>query len=167
MLADGWNDTMDIFSGFTALVGVVLSHYSPERFLTADRVAAAAIGLIIAGIGVRVVRDATLDLMDTMPPQELIEAVRKEAEKVPGVLGTEKIWARKTGLRYHIDLHLEVDPFLSVAEGHGIAEEVRNRIRQKLADIADVLVHVEPHWPKAVERVRLTPQSQLKWKMKH
>ena len=36
--------------------------------------------------------------------------IREAAATVPGVRGVEKCYARKTGLRYHVDLHLEVDP---------------------------------------------------------
>ena len=63
---------------------------------------------------------------------------------VPGVFGVEKCFARKTGLQYHVDLHLEVDPNLTVWESHEIATQVRIHICEQLDWIADVLVHVEP-----------------------
>ena len=66
------------------------------------------------------------------------------AMKVPGARGIEKCFARKTGLRYHVDLHLEVDPEITVRASHEIASRVRDRIRQQLPWVADVLVHVEP-----------------------
>ena len=63
---------------------------------------------------------------------------------MPGVRGVEKCFARKTGLRYHVDLHLEVDPEMTVRQSHEIAHEVRLHIRGALDWVADVLVHVEP-----------------------
>ena len=63
---------------------------------------------------------------------------------VPGVRGVEKCYARKTGLQYHVDLHLEVDPNMTVRESHDIATDVRIRIKESLPWVADVLVHVEP-----------------------
>ena len=56
----------------------------------------------------------------------------------------EKCYARKTGLRYHVDLHLEVDPDLTVRQSHQLAHEVRQRVVHELDWVADVLVHVEP-----------------------
>jgi len=53
--------------------------------------------------------------------------------------------ARKTGLRYHVDLHLEVDPELTVRASHDIATAVRIAIKSDLDWVEDVLVHVEPH----------------------
>jgi divalent metal cation (Fe/Co/Zn/Cd) transporter len=66
------------------------------------------------------------------------------ALRVPGALGIEKCFARPTGLRYHVDLHLEVDPALTVRESHDIATHVRGAIKDTLPWVADVLVHVEP-----------------------
>ena len=60
--------------------------------------------------GLRVTRDTTLQLMDTMPDQESMATVRNAALTVPGVRGVEKCYARKTGLQYHVDLDLEVEP---------------------------------------------------------
>lgn len=56
----------------------------------------------------------------------------------------EKCFARKTGLRYHVDLHLEVDPEMTVRRSHEIAHNVQLRIKETLDCVADVLVHVEP-----------------------
>jgi divalent metal cation (Fe/Co/Zn/Cd) transporter len=70
--------------------------------------------------------------------------VRTEAATVAGVLGVEKCFARKTGLRYHVDLHLEVDPEMTVRQSHDIAHRVRMHVRERLGWVADVLVHVEP-----------------------
>ena len=52
--------------------------------------------------------------------------------------------ARKTGFRYHVDLHLEVDPEISVRASHEIAGRVREKICEQLPWVADVLIHVEP-----------------------
>jgi cation diffusion facilitator family transporter len=142
--SDAWNDAVDILSAAVALIAVVLSRVSPERFAAADHFGAVFVGVIVAATGVRVVRTATLDLADTMPDAAMIDAVRAVALAVPGVAAVEKQYARKTGLRYHIDLHVEVDPEMTVRESHRIAHDVQARVRAQLAWVADVLVHVEP-----------------------
>ena len=100
-------------------------------------------GLIVVLAGVRVAYDTAMQLMDTMPDEGLMRQVR-EAAATPGVRGVEKCYARKTGLRYHVDLHLEVDPNLTVRQSHQIAHEVRQRVVRTVDWVADVLVHVEP-----------------------
>ena len=74
----------------------------------------------------------------------MMDQIRAAAAGVPGARGVEKCFARKTGLRYHVDLHLEVDPDMTVRQSHEIAHDVRLRILETLDWVADVLVHVEP-----------------------
>ncbi len=144
LLADAWNDSVDILSALAALVAVSFTIVAPHQFQTADHWGAFAVGLIVVFTGIRVTRDTALQLMDTMPDRESMATVRNAALTVPGVRGVEKCYARKTGLQYHVDLHLEVDPEITVRESHVIATQVRIVIKETLPWVADVLVHVEP-----------------------
>lgn len=144
LVADAWNDAVDILSGCTAMAALGLTLYDPARFLAADSYGGFAVGVIVVFTGLRVVRDTSMELMDTMPAAERLNEIRRQALKVPGVHGVEKLYARKTGLQYHVDLHLEVDPDITVRASHEIAHEVKQRITRELDWIADVLVHVEP-----------------------
>jgi cation diffusion facilitator family transporter len=147
--ADAWNDAVDVMSGAVALVAVILSIFW-SQFAAADRYGGFIIGLIVIFLGFRVVRETVLQLMDTMPDQRQMEQIREVAMQVPGAMGIEKCFARKTGLRYHVDLHLEVDPELTVRESHDIARAVKRKIKAEVDWVEDVLVHVEPY---PVERV--------------
>lgn len=144
LTADAWNDAMDTLSAGVALAAVGLALFSPARFADADLYGGSVVGLIVIVVGVRVTRDTALQLMDTMPEKRLMNQIRAVACAVPGARGVEKCFARKTGLRYHVDLHLEVDPDMTVRQSHEIAHEVRERIVASLDWVADVLVHVEP-----------------------
>lgn len=141
--ADAWNDAVDIFAAVTALSAVTLAMYDP-RFMAADHYGGFAVGVIVVITGLRVLRDASLELIDTMPPAEKIEEIRRVAMQVDGVWDVDKTYARKTGFAYHVDLHIEVDPALTVAASHQIAGHVRSLVRDRLKWVTDVLVHVEP-----------------------
>jgi cation diffusion facilitator family transporter len=145
LVADAWNDTVDILSGATALLGLGLTLLAPEKFAAADRIGGSAVGIIVIFLGIRVVHDTAMQLMDTMPDPQAMDRIRMAGLAVPGVLGIEKCFARKTGLKWHVDLHLEVDPAMSVYESHEIATHVKEKIRAEVDWVADVLVHVEPH----------------------
>ena len=144
LTADAWNDSMDIVSALAALAAVGLTLADPVRFLNADRYGGIAVGLIVIFTGVRVSRDTAAQLIDTMPDPRRMDEIRAAAATVAGVRGVEKCFARKTGLRYHVDLHLEVDPDMTVRRSHELAHQVQLRIKEKLDWVADVLVHVEP-----------------------
>ncbi|MCC6585082.1 MAG: cation transporter [Bryobacterales bacterium] len=144
LVADAWNDAVDILSAMAAMGALMLTMYDPARFLAADHYGGFTVGLVVIFSGLRVIRDSSMELMDTMPEQDIIDEMRRIAMRVPNVRGVEKCYARKTGLQYHADLHLEVDPNITVREGHDIATEVRIQIKETMQSIADVLVHVEP-----------------------
>ena len=142
--ADAWNDFMDTISAVAALVAVGLTLIDHNRFADADSYGGFVVGLIVIGVGVKVSYETSRQLMDTMPDDASMSAIRAAAMEVPGVRGVEKCFARKTGLQYHVDLHLEVDGTMTVRHSHDIAHQVRERIMQNLDWVADVLIHVEP-----------------------
>jgi cation diffusion facilitator family transporter len=142
--ADALNDSVDTLSGFVALSALSLTLYDPARFLQADHYGAFLVGLIVIATALRIMYDSSMNLMDTMPDDSSMMQIRQVAMGVADVAGVEKCFARKTGLKYHVDLHLEVDPEITVRESHDIATNVRNEIKQALPWVADVLVHVEP-----------------------
>lgn len=144
LLADAWNDSVDILAAVVALTAVTLAAHDQQRFLAADHYGGFAVGIIVVLTGLRVFRDASLELVDTMPGAGMIEHARSVAAQVPGVLAVEKARARKTGFKYHVDLHIQVDPGLTVAASHGIGGRVRAHLRSQLGWVADALVHVEP-----------------------
>jgi cation diffusion facilitator family transporter len=144
LTADAWHDATDILSAVVASAAVGVALWDPGRFVNADRYGGIAVGLIVIFAGVEVVRETALQLIDTMPDPQRMDEIRGVASTVSGVRGVEKCFARKTGLRYHVDLHLEVDPDMTVRRSHEIAHNVQLRIKEKLDWVADVLVHVEP-----------------------
>jgi cation diffusion facilitator family transporter len=144
LVADAVNDGIDMLSGFVALGALSMALYDPCRFLRADHYGAFAVGLIVIAMSARVMYESAMQLMDTMPDERSMSRIREVAMSVRDVSGVEKCFARKTGFKYHVDLHLEVDPEITVRASHEIATRVREKIRQQLPWVADVLVHVEP-----------------------
>jgi divalent metal cation (Fe/Co/Zn/Cd) transporter len=56
----------------------------------------------------------------------------------------EKCFVRKVGYQYFVDMHVEVDPQMTVLHSHEIAHEVKDKIRDTMPSVNDVLVHIEP-----------------------
>lgn len=146
LIADSHHDRVEIVSGIVALTAVGLSIYDPAHFAAADLWGGFAVGLIVLATAAYVVRQTSGELMDVMPEQRRIEQVRRVVLSLAGadVLGVEKILARKTGLTYHLELHLQLNPRMTVQDAHAIASEVRFLIRKELDWVADVVVHIEP-----------------------
>jgi len=144
LIADARNNAVDMVSGLTALGALGLTLSNPGRFLRADHYGAFLVGLIVMATALRVLYETSMHLMDTMPDDRQMAEIRTAAMQVEHVAGVEKCFARKTGLRYHVDLHLEVDPEMTVRASHDVATNVRGHICATLPWVEDVLVHVEP-----------------------
>ena len=147
LIADAWHHRSDAFSSIATLIGVGGARLLGEKFIYLDPLAAMVIGIIIAGAGVKVFGGATKKLMDAQGPEELLERLRKSALSVPDVKGVEEVRARKSGLEYLVDIHIEVDKKMSVEKSHKVAQEVRETVLAQMDDIKDLLVHIEPYYP--------------------
>lgn len=84
------------------------------------------------------------EIMDAAPSPHILEDARKTALSVDGVVGLDKIFVRKMGFDYFIDLHVVVAAELTVRRGHDIGHAVKNAICSANPRITDVLIHIEP-----------------------
>jgi divalent metal cation (Fe/Co/Zn/Cd) transporter len=87
------------------------------------------------------------DLLDTAPNKDMINDLREHVLAVPGALAYHEFRVRRVGDLYEVDLHLLVDPKLTVEAGHEIAHRVKQAILEKHPEVADLLVHIEPATP--------------------
>ncbi len=99
LVADAWNDAVDILSAVAALTAVDLAMYEPGRFLVADHYGGFVVGIVVVITGLRVVKGASSELVDAMPPTGLSAQVIPVARTVPSVLGIDTMFVRKTGLQ--------------------------------------------------------------------
>jgi cation diffusion facilitator family transporter len=142
--SDAWHHRSDAITSFAAGLGITVSLLGGAGYEAADDVAAVFAAGIIAWNGWRLLRPAMDELMDTCPDSALVERLRHIAARVPGVDNVEKCFARKSGYQYFVDMHVEVQPALTVVEAHAIAHEVKDAVRHEVPSVCDVLVHIEP-----------------------
>ena len=142
--SDAWHHRSDAITSLAAGLGIALALFGGPRLAFADDAAAIVAGAIIAWNGWRLLRPALNELMDAAPGSALISAIRTAAGAVPGVNAVEKCIVRKMGFQYFVDMHVEVDPRITVQQGHHIAHNVKNKVRSAVPSVCDVLVHIEP-----------------------
>jgi cation diffusion facilitator family transporter len=141
---DAWHHRSDALTSAAAFIGITAALIGGRGWESADDWAALFACCVIAANGVRLLRPALYEIMDTAPRGEIVERVRSAAAAVPGVIEIEKCFVRKMGLSFYVDLHVRVDGSISVREGHDLAHRVKDIIRGADSRIADVLVHIEP-----------------------
>src|SRR5206468_12890587 len=143
---DAWHHRSDALTSAAAFIGISVALIGGRRWQSADDWAAIFACAVIATNGIRLLRPAFYEIMDTAP-RKIVKSVCSVASSVPGVIDVENCRARKMGLDFYVDLHVGVDGNISVHEGHEIAHRVKAAIQQSNSRVADVLVHIEPAQP--------------------
>jgi len=142
--ADAWHHRSDAITSFMAFVGISIALVMGDGYENADDWAALFASGFILFNAYLILRPALGEVMDEHRYDEVEMDIRSAALIVPGVVETEKCYVRKTGMTYHIDLHIAVDANITVKEGHDIAHLVKDHILESVPQVADVLIHVEP-----------------------
>src|SRR5262249_41077793 len=128
-----------------------------------DPAAACVVGVMIARVGLRFGWEALNDLMDRALPPAQVLAIRASLAATPGVINVPDLRTRGTGDQALVDAHIEVDPRVSVSEGHAIA--VRARVNALAAHTAmavlDVQIHVDPRERIATDPLPLPDRDAL------
>lgn len=142
--ADAWHHRSDAITSVAAFIGISIALILGKGYENADDFAALfASGFILYNCYL-IFRPALGEIMDENVYQELIQEIREKSLKVEGVKGTEKCFVRKSGTKYHIDLHALVKYDLTVEEGHIIAHRLKDYLREQMPQLGHVLIHIEP-----------------------
>jgi len=145
VIANAWDHRSDALSALAVLAGLAVVSFAGPDLVWADEAAAlVVVAMILWSAGALFWRSAR-ELLDTQAPPPLVEAVRHTAGAVEGVRDVEKLWIRKSGLEYLVDIHVEVDPDRTVADGHRIGHLVQEELQARFPRLRSVLVHLEPH----------------------
>lgn len=144
ILANAWDHRSDALCALAVLVGLGIVRWGGPDFISADEIASLVVVAAIVGSGASLFRRSVHELMDVQADADFLVAVRRLAGSVAGVQGVEKLWIRKSGLEFLADIHIEVDPQQTVAEGHRIGHVVKDRLLNEFPQLRDVLVHLEP-----------------------
>ena len=143
--ADAWHHLSDAVTSAAAFVGISVALIGGPGWESADDWAALAASFLIGYNGVRMVKQASHELMDRAPDAALVAEVRRVASQVPGVLAVEKLGMRKSGLTYRVTIHVHADPAMSLEAGHALGGRVKSEIKAALPRVSSVLVHMEPY----------------------
>jgi cation diffusion facilitator family transporter len=143
--ADAWHHYSDAITSAAAFVGISVSVVMGPGWETADDYAAMTASLVIAYTGIRMLLQATRDLMDRNPGAEVAAPVRRIAEGVPGVMAIEKLYVRRAGIVFHVEIHVQADPQLSLYASHALGGAVKSAIKAAQPRVRGVLIHMEPY----------------------
>ena len=142
--ADAWHHRSDAITSVAAFIGISIALVLGKGYENADDYAALfAAGFILYNC-YHIFRPALGEIMDENVYEEVIEEIRKYALEVAGIKATEKCYVRKSGTKFHVDLHAIVDSEITVKEGHALAHELKDYLIEHIPDLGHVMIHIEP-----------------------
>jgi cation diffusion facilitator family transporter len=141
---DAWHHRSDAITSVAAAIGIVIAIIWGPKFVCADDAAAIFAAFIIGWSGWLLLRPALSELMDQAPDPKIVGQIRDLASGVGGVANVEKCFVRKAGHLLFVEMHVEVDPEMTVRRSHEIAHDVKDKVREQMPAVSDVLVHIEP-----------------------
>jgi cation diffusion facilitator family transporter len=152
VIADAWHQRSDVVTSVAALTGIFVAWIGGPAWSHADSWTAMLASLWLVGTGLWLLGPTLHELMEGSVDPALLDFIYETSRTCPGILGIDKVWVRKLGMRLMVDMHVEVEPELSVQEGHRLAHEVKAKLQVELPQVRDVMVHVEPYDPARVKR---------------
>lgn len=149
LIADAWHLRTDVWTSAGVLAGLAViwvgARFWPNINLSwIDPAAAILVATLILRAAINLTLGATKDLIDTSPPAHELYWLSSYLQSwYPTVRSIHRIRTRKSGASRFIDLHIVVDPAMTVSDSHEITEKMTAAVREKLSG-ADLTVHIEP-----------------------
>ncbi len=143
--AEAWHHRSDSLTSLGVLAGILVAVLAGPRYAFFDDLAACAVTLLIFYNAFKIMRPALDELMDRRIEDGNADRIMKQIRAIEGVIDVETLIVRRSGRDYLVDVHLEVDPLITVKRGHDIAHAVKDHLL--ILDsprIRHVTTHVEP-----------------------
>lgn len=160
--ANAWHSRSDAVSSIIVVVGVI-GTMAGLPYL--DALAAIGVAFMIAKIGWELGWSSLQELVDTGLEQHRVDAIRQIILGTAGVCSLHMLRTRMMGGMALVDVHVQVDPDLTVSEGHHISETVRRQLIQEIPEVSDVMVHIDTEDDQTAAATLNLPQRDevLQW----
>lgn len=142
LYANAWHHRSDSLSSLAVLFGGIASLFGWGH---ADHVATIVVGFMIMGVAGKILYDGLIELSEHSADQESIQKIEDILNQESDVFDWHALRTRKVGGELFVDVHILVNPEISVRESHEICGKVEERIHRELTKPANILIHIEPH----------------------
>ena len=144
IVANAWHHRTDAFTSMAAAAGLAGVAFGGPEWAFLDHLTAVVLSAFLSVTAVRIIRESVAELIDVAPGRAVSERIERAVAGTPGVLEFHTLRLRMMGGSIMLDVHVLVDPMLSVVEGHDIATEVQARLLECGCGVTEATVHVEP-----------------------
>jgi cation diffusion facilitator family transporter len=147
-LANAWHDRADALSSVAVVIGVIAQKFG---FDYGDQIAAIVVGVMVTIVAGKIIGDCLAELTEKAVDQATIDHIKDVIKANGQVRQYHRLRTRAVGRELFLDLHILVDPNLSISSAHDIAEKLETALHNQLTRPVNILVHVEPDLPQMRE----------------
>ncbi|CRK85730.1 Putative ferrous-iron efflux pump FieF [Candidatus Providencia siddallii] len=140
LTANAWHARLDAASSFIVAIGIIGNLFGIRFF---DIIAASIVGFFIFRIGLKFTNQSMQDLIDKGADNETLQKICNILDNIKDIRGYHDLKTRKSGDFYLIDIHLELDGYLTITQGHKIAINVKKKLMENPI-ILNVMTHIDP-----------------------
>lgn len=142
LYANAWHHRSDSLSSVAVLIGGIASLLGWGH---ADHMATIAVGLMIMGVAGKILYEGLIELSEHAADKESIQKIEDVLNRESDVFDWHALRTRKVGGELFVDVHLVVDPDISVRESHEICNKIERKMHEELTKPANILIHCDPH----------------------
>ena len=158
LISNAWHKRSDVFVSLIVLLSVI---GAKSGLYWLDPIGALIITALILKIAVEMLWQSGQELIDRAVSADTLLAIKNTISAVPGVYSIHELRTRLHGTSIFIDLHIIVDPFISVTEGHHIGDEVHSTLLKNIKNMRDVVVHIDGENDEASQPSTNLPNRKL------
>ncbi len=141
LYANAWHHRSDAFSSVAVLIGGIVGLLG---WGFADQAATIVVGFMILGVGGKLLYEGLVELTEHSADKESLRVIKGILEAEESIAGWHALRTRKLGGELFVDLHILVNPQLSIQAGHDISLRIERRIQHQLSKPVNTLIHIDP-----------------------
>ncbi|HPO49532.1 MAG TPA: cation diffusion facilitator family transporter, partial [Spirochaetota bacterium] len=153
VIANAWHHRSDALSSIGTLIGIGGAIILGSKWTILDPIAGVVVSVFIIKVAIQISLESINQLLECSLTLEEKEKLLKLINSVEGVKDPHRLKTRKIGNNIAVDIHIRVNPRLTVSESHSIATQIENKIIEEYGNESFILVHVEPEKSHELESI--------------
>jgi len=142
--ANAWHHRSDALSSIGTALGIGGAILLGSKWAVLDPIAATIVSIFIIFTAVKLILDASGELLDRSLPAEVEKKIEETVYQDIDVCDIHHLRTRKIGNRLAIDMHLRLPGEMSLSEAHDHATEIESLLRKEFGEATHIMLHLEP-----------------------
>ena len=145
LYANAWHHRSDALSSVAVLAGAIAVKFDYPH---GDQLGAIVVGIMVILVGVKVIGNCINEFAERAVDIKTVEQIRKIIESEERIRHWHRLRTRSVGREVFLDLHILVDPELTITDAHEIADCLERALHEQMPQPVNVMVHIEPDTPR-------------------